>query len=159
MERTASEPLLSCQGVDKYFGALAAVRDMTFDVFPGEALGIGGPNGAGKTTLFDVISGLNPATAGTITFDGKSITRATPDRTCQLGMARTFQLNAGFDTLSARENTLIAAYFGRHNRLVPGMRFDRETQRLADEAMEFVGLDARSPTKRRGRSRSITASS
>ena len=56
MERTASEPLLSCQGVDKYFGALAAVRDMTFDVYPGEALGIGGPNGAGKTTLFDVIS-------------------------------------------------------------------------------------------------------
>ena len=60
MERTASEPLLSCQGVDKYFGALAAVRDMTFDVFPGEALGIGGPNGAGKTTLFDVISGPEP---------------------------------------------------------------------------------------------------
>ena len=72
MERTATEPLLSCQGVDKYFGALAAVRDMTFDVFPGEALGIGGPNGAGKTTLFDVISGLNPATAGSIAFDGKS---------------------------------------------------------------------------------------
>ena len=141
MERTAPEPLLSCQGVDKYFGALAAVRDMTFDVFPGEALGIGGPNGAGKTTLFDVISGLNPATAGSITFDGKAITRATPDRTCQLGMARTFQFNAGFDTLTARENTLIAAYFGRHNRIVPGLGFDRETQQLADEAMAFVGLE------------------
>ena len=99
MERTAPEPLLSCQGVDKYFGALAAVRDMTFDVFPGRgARDRRGRTAPAKTTLFDVISGLNPATAGTITFDGKSITRATPDRTCQLGMARTFQLNAGFDT-------------------------------------------------------------
>lgn len=141
MEPAAPAPLLSCQGVDKYFGALAAVRNMTFDVFPGEALGIGGPNGAGKTTLFDVISGLNPATAGCIVFDGKAITRASPDRTCRLGIARTFQLNAGFDTLSARENTLIAAYFGRHDRLLPGVRFDRETERLADEAMAFVGLE------------------
>lgn len=140
MADTARAPLLSCQGVDKFFGALAAVRNMTFDVFPGEALGIGGPNGAGKTTLFDVISGLNPASAGRVAFDGKTITRATPDRTCQLGISRTFQLNAGFDTLSVRENTLVAAYFGRYNRLLPGMSFDRETRRIADEAMEFVGL-------------------
>ena len=59
-------PLLSCRSVSKYFGALAAVQDLSFDARPGEVLGIGGPNGAGKTTLFDVISGLNPASAGTI---------------------------------------------------------------------------------------------
>ncbi len=133
-------PLLSCQGVDKHFGALAAVRDLSFEVRPGESLGIGGPNGAGKTTLFDVISGLGSATSGTITFDGHAITRSSPDRICQLGIARTFQLNAAFDTLTARENTLIAAYYGHHNRVLPGLRFDRETARRADEAMAFVGL-------------------
>ena len=50
------EPLLVCHGISKYFGAMAAVRDLSFEVNWGEIFGIGGPNGAGKTTLFDVIS-------------------------------------------------------------------------------------------------------
>ncbi|HZF32457.1 MAG TPA: ATP-binding cassette domain-containing protein, partial [Candidatus Angelobacter sp.] len=54
---SASGPLLACRNVSKYFGALAAVHDLSFEVAPGEVLGIGGPNGAGKTTLFEVISG------------------------------------------------------------------------------------------------------
>ena len=53
-------PLLSCRDVSKYFGALAAVKTLSFNVSAGEVLGIGGPNGAGKTTLFEVISGLIP---------------------------------------------------------------------------------------------------
>ena len=67
-------PLLSCRGVSKYFGAMAAVKDLSFDVRPGEILGIGGPNGAGKTTLFDVISGLNPADSGEVVFARKPLT-------------------------------------------------------------------------------------
>lgn len=76
------QPLLSCRGVGKRFGALAAVNNLSFDVMPGEVLGIGGPNGAGKTTLFEVISGLNPASEGDILFGGKAITAKTsiPDR-------------------------------------------------------------------------------
>ncbi len=141
MSQAGEPPLLECRGVDKFFGALAAVRDMSFTLPRGEVLGIGGPNGAGKTTLFDVISGLNPATAGDVVFDGRPITNWKPDRVCHHGMARTFQLNAGFDTLSARENTLIAAYYGHHNRLVPGARFDRPSRERAEEAIAFVGLE------------------
>lgn len=142
-------PLLSCRGVSKLYGALAAVDDLSFDVAYGQVLGIGGPNGAGKTTLFDVISGLSPSTAGEIIFNGTRIERLAPDEICLRGVARTFQLNAGFDTLSVRENILTCSYFGRTRRRFPGIVFDRETRTRVDELIEFVGLGDNADTQAR----------
>ncbi len=136
--------LLSCQGVSKYFGAMAAVKDLSFEVVPGEVLGIGGPNGAGKTTLFDVISGLNPADTGEVVFAGETITSIAPERMCHKGLARIFQFNAAFETLSVRENVVIAATYGHRNRTFPPLRFDRASRARADEAIEMVGLSDRS---------------
>jgi branched-chain amino acid transport system ATP-binding protein len=136
----AREPLLSCKAVAKHFGALAAVDNLSFDVYPGDVLGIGGPNGAGKTTLFEVISGLSPATGGAVIFDGRDITRLPPEAICHAGIARTFQLNAGFDSLSVRDNIRVAAYFGRDNRRYPGLRIGADVDALADGALETTGL-------------------
>ena len=136
-------PLLSVRNVSKHFGALAAVKDLSFDVTEGEVLGIGGPNGAGKTTLFEVISGLNPATAGTILFDGRDITKSTPEAICHAGVARTFQLNAGFDSMSVRDNVRVSAYFGRVNRGIPGLAFGRQVEAQVDDAIAAVGLKGR----------------
>ncbi len=135
--------MLVCQSVTKRFGALAAVEDLSFEVEPGSVLGIGGPNGAGKTTLFDVISGLQPPTSGRVRLDGVDISRTSADRICHLGLARTFQLNAGFDSMTGRENVQVAAYFGRRNRLFPGLRLGKETQRRTDEALDLVGMRER----------------
>ena len=66
--------------------------------------------------MFEVISGLNPATAGAVLFEGRDITRLAPEAICHAGIARTFQLNASFDRLSVRDNVRVAAYFGRSNR-------------------------------------------
>ncbi len=140
MAAAAAAPLLSCRGVSKHFGALAAVQDLSFDLAEGEVLGIGGPNGAGKTTLFDVISGLEPITSGAITFAGREISALSPEQVCHLGLARTFQLNAGFDSLTVRENVLVASYFGAANRRVPGLRIEPAAARRAEEALELVGL-------------------
>jgi branched-chain amino acid transport system ATP-binding protein len=140
METAVDPTLLSCRGVSKHFGALAAVNNLSFDLMPGEVLGIGGPNGAGKTTLFEVISGLSLASAGEILFEGRSLRGLAPEKICHAGIARTFQLNAGFDTLSVRENVLAAAYFGRRNRVLPGLRLDRASRMRAEEALAFVGL-------------------
>lgn len=138
--------LLVCETVTKRFGALAAVEGLSFEVAPGQVLGIGGPNGAGKTTLFDVVSGLQPVTSGRVVLDGIDITKATADRICHLGLARTFQLNAGFDSMSGRENVQVAAYFGRRNRLFPGLRLGREAIRCTEEALELVGMRERAET-------------
>ena len=136
----AREPLLSCKGVTKHFGALAAVDNLSFDVFPGDVLGIGGPNGAGKTTLFEVISGLSPASSGSVFFDGRDITMLRPEAVCHAGIARTFQLNAAFESLSVRDNVLVAAYFGRDNRPYPGLGIGEDAEDQTTRVLQAVGL-------------------
>jgi len=133
-------PILSCRDVSKRFGALAAVSHLSFDVTRGEVLGIGGPNGAGKTTLFEVISGLSPASEGSIVLDGQDITNLAPHEICHRGVARLFQLNASFDGLTVLENVLVGGYFGQQNRFLPGWRIDRESRRQAQALLELVGL-------------------
>jgi branched-chain amino acid transport system ATP-binding protein len=137
---STARPLLACRGVTKFFGALAAVSELSFELVAGEVLGIGGPNGAGKTTLFDVVSGFSRASAGAITFDGEDITAWPPNRICHKGIARTFQVNAGFDTLTVRENVLVAAYFGAVDRAVPGLHFSRGALEDAEEVLRQVGM-------------------
>ena len=142
----ARAPLLSCKAVAKHFGALAAVNNLSFDVYPGDVLGIGGPNGAGKTTLFEVISGLSPATKGAVIFDGRDITNLRPESVCHAGIARSFQLNASFDSLSVRDNVRVAAYFGRDNRRYPGLRIGDDVEEIASAALETVGLTGKGDT-------------
>mgnify|MGYP006271044315 CR=1 FL=1 len=139
----ANGPLLSCKGVSKHFGALAAVNNLSFEVAAGEVLGIGGPNGAGKTTLFEVISGLSRASRGSVVFEGRDITALAPEAVCNAGIARTFQLNASFDSLSVRDNVRVAAYFGRDNRRTPGLVLGADTEAHADAALAAVGLTGR----------------
>ena len=134
-----ASPILRCDSLFRYFGAIKAVDDISFNLNRGDILGIGGPNGAGKTTLFDVISGLTPADKGSIFFDGHDITKLPPHRRCHGGLARTFQLNAAFDSLSVRENTLAGSYFGHSNRVFPGVRFSKESVERADWSLELVG--------------------
>ena len=62
------ETILECDGVTRFFGALAAVNNLSFHVERGQLFGIAGPNGAGKTTLFNLLSGHVPASSGVITF-------------------------------------------------------------------------------------------
>lgn len=133
-------PLLSCRHVSKYFGAMAAVKDLSLDLEAGEVLGIGGPNGAGKTTLFELISGLNPPDTGEISLEGRRIEHLPPHSVCHLGIARTFQSNAAFEKLSARQNVLVAAAYGASARGLPPLRFDQETSQRAEWVFDLVGF-------------------
>ncbi len=136
----AAGALFTCDGVSRHFGSLKAVDGVSLTVDEGEVLGIGGPNGAGKTTLFDVVTGLTPPTAGRVFFGDRDITGLSADRICQLGVARTFQLNAAFDAMTVRENVEVAAHFGRARRGLPGLRLGRATREATEAALDFVGL-------------------
>ena len=108
-----NEPILSVKGVTKRFGGLVALNDVSFDVRKGEVVGLMGPNGAGKTTLLNVIAGEYAPDAGAITFKGQDITGCPPHRACHLGMARTYQIPQPFVTLTAQQNLMVSAVFGR----------------------------------------------
>ena len=104
--------ILSLQGASKSFGALKVTDDVSFDLAPGEALGIIGPNGAGKSTLFNLITGNLRPDAGRVFLDGRDITGESPMQRCASGIGRSFQIPQPFDHLSVYENLLVAARFG-----------------------------------------------
>jgi branched-chain amino acid transport system ATP-binding protein len=107
-------PILSVKNVQKHFGGLAAVIDVSFDVQAGAMLGLMGPNGAGKSTLLNIISGEYKPDSGTIQFQGHDITGLPPYRICRLGIARTFQIPQPFVNLTVLRNLMIAAEYGRN---------------------------------------------
>jgi ABC-type branched-subunit amino acid transport system ATPase component len=122
--------ILSVRGATKSFGRLLAVDDVSFEVERGEIYGIAGPNGAGKTTLFNLISGIPfHADSGQITFQDRSIETLPPYQIYHLGVARTFQKETAFDTLTVEQNVRVSAVFGRAHRRET---IDREVARALD---------------------------
>ena len=105
--------ILSLKSVSKSFGSLKVTDDVSFDVPAGQALGIIGPNGAGKSTLFNLITGNLGADSGTITFDGRDVTRVPAMRRCLDGIGRSFQIPQPFEKLTVFENLVVAATHGR----------------------------------------------
>jgi branched-chain amino acid transport system ATP-binding protein len=104
--------ILSLQSVSKSFGALKVTEDVSFDLMPGEALGIIGPNGAGKSTLFNLITGNIAPDQGKVLLDGRDVTRLPPMERVKAGIGRSFQIPQPFGGLSVYENLLVAARFG-----------------------------------------------
>jgi branched-chain amino acid transport system ATP-binding protein len=128
--------LLEAIGVTVKFGGITAVNDAHLSAEPGSITGLIGPNGAGKTTLFNVISGLQPPTAGRVRFKGSDVTKASVDSRAKAGMARTFQRLEAFGSLTVRENVQVA----REIRAGAGSWFNRRKDRRVDELIDIVGL-------------------
>ncbi len=136
---TLDTPILSVAGVTKSFGGLVAIRDLSFDIQTGEAVGLMGPNGAGKTTLLNVIAGEYKPDSGAIKFNGNDITALSPHKICHLGIARTYQIPQPFVNLTAVQNMVVAARFGR------GME-KAAAEREANEILDIVGLSEKKDT-------------
>jgi len=123
-------------GLTKYFGGLAAVKDLTFHVDQGEILGLIGPNGSGKTTTFNLITGVYKPTSGTIKFKGERIDKLPPHKICKKGIARTHQIVAPFSNMTVLENVMTGLTYGRSGE-------GKSLKEIRDESVEivnFVGL-------------------
>jgi branched-chain amino acid transport system ATP-binding protein len=101
--------LLSVTGVTKHFGGIVANRALSFEVAPGELVGIIGPNGAGKSTLFEIITGFYRPDEGEVRLDGARLTGLPPDAVCRRGVARTFQKLRPFQGLTVLDNVMVGA--------------------------------------------------
>jgi branched-chain amino acid transport system ATP-binding protein len=105
--------LLEIRKLARYFDGVHAVDDISLDVASGEFVSIIGPNGAGKTTLFNLITGTDQPTSGSITFEGQSLVGLRPHQFASRGIARTFQHGRVFANLSVLDNVLVGAHTRR----------------------------------------------
>lgn len=130
--------MLELKNVTKRFGGLVAVNQVSLEIDKGEFVGIVGPNGSGKTTLFNVINGVFFPEEGTVTFEGRDITRMPPFKRAPLGIGRTFQIPRPFASATVRENIAVGAMFGTQGR---SLNVDGSLQ-IADQIIERVDLTA-----------------
>jgi rhamnose transport system ATP-binding protein len=107
MEPVAPPPLLSLRTIDKSFGAVAALRDVRLDLFPGEVHALVGENGAGKSTLVKILAGVHGPDAGTMTLDSTPVAFAGPADALAAGIAVIYQEPTLFPDLSVAENIFI----------------------------------------------------
>ena len=104
-------PLLEVSKLGKNFVGLKVLSDISFQVRPGEIVGIIGPNGAGKTTLFNILCGIHPPSSGSVHFCGASITHmGKVHQICRQGMGRTHQIVKPFGSMSVQENVIVGAF-------------------------------------------------
>ncbi|WP_290753347.1 ABC transporter ATP-binding protein [Amaricoccus sp.] len=103
-----ARPVLSVRDVTKAFGAIKAVQGVSFDVYPGEILGLIGPNGSGKSTLFNCILGQYPPTSGEVFINGEPTLGKRACDLNKLGVGRTFQQLSVFPEMSVIDNIILA---------------------------------------------------
>ena len=135
--QSSDEPLLVIREVGVKYGAVQAAKDVSFEVFPGEIVGLIGPNGAGKTTVIDAITGFAPAT-GTVTLSGTDLSDAAPHNRSRAGLGRSFQDVELYDDLSVAENVTVGATRSRSK--------DDVSQRV-QRVLAMVGLTDEADTE------------
>ena len=140
--------LMETAGLTKYFGGVAAIKEINFRVCQAEIFALIGPNGAGKTTLFNLITGLLAPDEGSVIFDGRPISGLKPHRIAAAGIARTFQNLQLFGGMSVLENIMAGAHLkGRSGFLKclahwPGsIAEEQKTRRDALTLLSEVGLE------------------
>lgn len=141
--------ILTVAGLTRRYAGLVAVDGVDMAVTPGTIHAVIGPNGAGKTTLFNLISGLTPPSAGSITLNGVDITTRTADQRARMGLARTFQNIRIFGAMTVLENALTGLHARPQVGLLPTIlrlpRFRADEQNAvvaARSALALVDLDA-----------------
>ena len=139
--------ILELKDVNKFFGGVQAVKDMSFVIETGELAGLIGPNGAGKTTIFNLVTGVYDVTSGEIEFKGKNINKLKTFQVISLGIARTFQNLRLFAASSVLDNVMTAAqqhykysFFEAVSHLGRWKSQEKATRDESMELLERVGL-------------------
>ena len=148
------EPVLQVKNLSRHFGGLTAVSNVSFDIQPGELIGLIGPNGAGKTTLFNLLTGVYEPSEGLIEMDvdGKptQIGGLPPYKITDLGVARTFQNIRLFREMTVLENVKVAMHrnirYGVISAILRLPKYYSEERWVEEKACEYlkeVGLYAK----------------
>jgi len=140
--------VLGTRNLSRYFGGLAAVRDVSIECRTREVHAVIGPNGAGKTTLINMLSGELRPSSGTVVLQGRDVTGFPSYRMSRLGVGRSFQRTNVFLPFTAFENCRLAA----QSRLKSSMKFfrpaaaNRDVNAAAELALAAAGLEGKAQT-------------
>ena len=147
MTTIASPIMLKIAGVNKRFGGLQALSNVSIDIPQGQIYGLIGPNGAGKTTFFNVITGLYQPDSGSFALAGKPYSPSAPHEVAKAGIARTFQNIRLFSEMTALENVMVGRHVRTHQGLLGAVlrykaarREEAEIRLRAAELLDFVGI-------------------
>jgi len=121
-------PLLEVRGLEKWYGSRKVVNGVDYEVDQGEVVGLLGPNGAGKTTSFRMTIGLIDAQGGTVTFDGRDVTRMPMYLRARAGMGYLAQDKSVFRQLSVEDNLMAILETRKH--MTRKQRVDRQNELL-----------------------------
>ena len=139
--------ILEANGLNRRFGGVVAVDNVSIKLDEGELVGVIGPNGAGKSTLFHLISGHLRADSGSVAFQGGDVSGLPPDRRARLGMAIVFQAVRLFRGMTVLENVMLGGHAWTHHgfvsaflRLASHRREEAAISAEASRALDLVGL-------------------
>ncbi len=138
------QPLLRASNVTVRFGGITAISDVSFDVQPGELLGLIGPNGAGKTTMMRAIVGIVRPQQGSVLLEGRPLDALSIDARIRAGLALSQQLVKPFREIDVVDNVAFAAGAAKTRTPTQAIsHVDRSAERaLALQALERVGIAA-----------------
>lgn len=109
-DATTKPPILQVSGLDSYYGPIKALHGIDIRIGEGQLVALVGANGAGKTTLLRAISGVQPASAGSIEFDGQDISRMSADKRVRAGICQVPEGRQVFGPMSVEDNLRLGAY-------------------------------------------------
>ena len=138
---------LDVKNICMRFGGLSAVDGATFHVDRGEIVSLIGPNGAGKTTVFNMLTGVYAITSGEMTFEGRDLTKMTPQEIVKAGISRTFQNLRLFPKMRVIENVLVGTHIHTQYNFWDGLfrtpgfrRGEANMEAKAVRILESIGL-------------------
>lgn len=141
---------LKVDGLNKSFGSVVAVYNVSLEASAGGAYGLIGPNGAGKSTLFDLITGVQPPDSGVVMIDGDDVTGNPAEELAARGVLRTYQHTSVFPTLTVEENLHLGGYLVDRRHPWDSIRMTKEYRRSRDElagrtreVLELLGMENR----------------
>ena len=143
-------PIIAVQNLHKWYSGVHALKGVTLDIAPGEALGLVGDNGAGKSTLISILSGMTAPDEGTIRFEGRTVRFSNPREAMQTGIETIYQYNSMVPTMSIARNLFIGREPLKASLFGIGLMDHRAMRRESVRAIADVDLHLRSPDAKVG---------
>ena len=137
--------LLKCEGINKWYGNLHALKDVNMSINKGEVIGLIGDNGAGKSTLIKIICGVHKLDKGSVHFEGNQVSIDNPKAAMKLGIETIHQYSTMFQEMSIARNVFIVREPKKFGLNFLGLLDEKTMDHESMKAIKDVGLDLRSP--------------